>query len=126
MIRKLNSTKCSTIHLSYHKTFRALSVCRCYNKLPQTDWLKATHSYSLGLLEASAMTPNQGAGKVTLSLDALGKNLFLACLVFWWLLTSLDVWPCHSLPLWSQRPLSCLCKSPSAPSYEDIHSTNPG
>lgn len=96
----------------------SLSVCRCCNKLPQTDRLKTTDIYSLTALEAGAMIQNQGADKAMLPLGVPGKNLFFASPIFCWrLLTSLSMWPCHSsLCCRGHTALSPACvRSPSGP-----------
>ena len=90
----------------------------CYNKLPQTWWLK-THTPSLTLLEARSLKPislgrSWGDSRVTLSWEAHEKNPSLAPSSFW----LLAFWPSllpHCL-FFSYRQIS-LCKPPS---YKDI------
>lgn len=105
----------------------SLSVCRCCNKLPQTDRLK-TDIYSLPALEAGAMIQNQGADKAMLPLDVPGKSLFFASPIFcggsWHPLARGRVTPVSAAVVTppSLLPVSDL---PLALSYRDVHSKNP-
>ena len=57
--------------------FLTISFLRhAFNKLPETEWLKAAGIYSLTVLEARGQ--NQGVRHSWFLLKALGKNLFCA------------------------------------------------
>ena len=63
-----------------------LVSCGCCNKLSQTGWLKTSEICSLTALETRNLKSvlldhKQGVGRITLSPEALGENLFLASFI---------------------------------------------
>lgn len=95
------------LHFYFYFSF-LLSACvnflSCYNKLPQTGWLKVTKMYSLMVLETRS--PKSRCCRATVPPKALGKNSLHASSSFRWPQTFTDLWPHHwytwaSLCTWS-------------------------
>lgn len=69
----------------------------CYNKLPQTWWLKTTQIYCLTVLEARNFKSRCWPGLAPFEVS--GRETFLASSSIWWLQTFLGWW-LHISSLW--------------------------
>lgn len=71
--------------------------------LKQWKFVVLRFFYSFRSLKFASLGQNQGVGRATLPLAALGEILFLVFSSSWWWLALLDLWSRHSsLPLGSQ------------------------
>lgn len=110
---------CMTVHIIWISISISL-FCKvhvliskgCWNKLPQTWWLKVTKNYPPLVLETRR--PKARCCRAAVPPKAPGKNPFLASSSFWWLQAFLD--SCHitdiSASIFTWTSALCACFIP--------------
>ena len=110
----------STFLVSVSVPYVLVSYC-CYNKWPQTGWLKTTKMYSPTGRKARSLKSKCQQGHAP-SKVSKGESYFVSS-SFWWLLTFLGSWPAslQSLPPSLHSLLFCLYLSPFVSSKDISH-----